>query len=52
MVCVIPDQAKMEQDAPALYYKDDGVLVMNVYDFLLNEGSQDNGLMKKSKNLT
>lgn len=26
------------KDAPAPYYNDDGVLVMSVYDFLLNEG--------------
>jgi len=26
------------KDAPALYYNDDGVLIMSVYDFLLNEG--------------
>lgn len=30
------------KDAPAPYYDDDGVLVMSVYDFLLNEGSLDN----------
>lgn len=30
------------KDAPAPYYNDDGVLVMSVYDFLLNEGSLDN----------
>lgn len=29
------------KDAPAPYYNDDGVLVMSVYDFLLNEGSLD-----------
>ena len=27
------------KDAPAPYYKEDGVLVMSVYDFLLNKGS-------------
>ena len=27
------------KDAPAPYYNDEGVLVMSVYDFLLNEGS-------------
>ena len=26
------------RNAPALYYNDDGVLIMSVYDFLLNEG--------------
>lgn len=26
------------KDAPAPYYNDDGVLIMSVYDFLLNEG--------------
>ena len=30
------------KDAPTSYYNDDGVLVMSVYDFLLNEGSLDN----------
>jgi len=30
------------KDAPAPYYNDDGILVMSVYDFLLNEGSLDN----------
>lgn len=30
------------KDPPAPYYNDDGVLVMSVYDFLLNEGSLDN----------
>ncbi len=30
------------KDAPAPYYNDDGVLVMSVYDFLLNEDSLDN----------
>ncbi|MDD6207310.1 MAG: ATP-binding protein [Clostridiales bacterium] len=30
------------KDAPASYYNDDGVLVMSVYDFLLNEGSLEN----------
>lgn len=30
------------KDAPAPYYNDDGVLVMSVYDFLLDEGSLDN----------
>ena len=30
------------KDAPAPYYNDDGVLVMSVYDFLLNEGGLDN----------
>ena len=29
------------RDAPALYYNDDGVLIMSVYDFLLNEGKGD-----------
>lgn len=29
------------KDAPAPYYNDNGVLVMGVYDFLLNEGSLD-----------
>ena len=29
------------KDAPAPYYNDNGVLVMSVYDFLLNEGSLD-----------
>ncbi len=29
------------KDAPAPYYNDDGVLVMSVYDFLLEEGSLD-----------
>ena len=29
------------KDAPAPYYKDEGVLVMSVNDFLLNEGSLD-----------
>lgn len=28
--------------APAPYYNDNRVLVMNVYDFLLNEGSLGN----------
>lgn len=35
------------KDTPAPYYNDDGVLVMSVYDFLLNEGSLDNLLMEK-----
>ena len=30
------------KDAPAPYYNDNGILVMSVYDFLLNEGSLDN----------
>lgn len=30
------------KDASAPYYNDDEVLVMSVYDFLLNEGSLDN----------
>ena len=30
------------KDAPAPYYNDNGVLVMSVYDFLLDEGSLDN----------
>ena len=30
------------KDAPAPYYNDDGVLVMSVYDFLLNENSLEN----------
>lgn len=30
------------KDTPAPYYNDDGVLVMSVYDFLLNKGSLDN----------
>ncbi len=30
------------KDAPAPYYNDDGVLVMSVYDLLLNENSLDN----------
>ncbi len=30
------------KDAPAPYYNDDGVLVMGVFDFLLNAGSLDN----------
>ena len=30
------------KDAPAPYYNDDGVLVMSIYDFLLNENSLDN----------
>lgn len=30
------------KDAPAPYYNDDGVLIMSVYDFLLNAGSLDN----------
>ena len=30
------------KDAPAPYYNDDGVLVMSVYDFLLNADSLDN----------
>ena len=30
------------KDAPAPYYNDNGVLVMGVYDFLLNESSLDN----------
>lgn len=30
------------KDAPAPYYNDDGVLVMGIYDFLLNENSLDN----------
>ncbi len=30
------------KDAPAPYYNDDGVLVMGIYDFLLNEDSLDN----------
>ena len=29
------------RDEPALYYNDDGVLIMSVYDFLLNEGKGD-----------
>jgi len=30
------------KDTPAPFYNDAGVLVMSVYDFLLNEGSLDN----------
>lgn len=30
------------QDAPAPYYNESGVLIMSVYDFLLNENSLDN----------
>ncbi len=30
------------KDAPTPYYNDDGVMVMSVYDFLLNEDSLDN----------
>ena len=30
------------KDAPVPYYNDDGVLVMSVYDFLLNADSLDN----------
>ena len=30
------------KDAPAPYYNDDGVLVMSIYDFLLDEGSLNN----------
>ena len=30
------------KDAAAPYYNDDGVLVMSVYDFMLDEGSLDN----------
>ena len=30
------------KDAPAPYYNDDGVLVLSVYDFLLDEGSLNN----------
>lgn len=30
------------KDAPTSYCNDDGLLVMSVYDFLLNEGSLDN----------
>ena len=30
------------KDAPAPYYNEDGVLIMSIYDFLLNEGSLDN----------
>ena len=30
------------KDAPVPYYNDVGVLVMSVYDFLLNESSLDN----------
>lgn len=29
------------KDAPRPYYNDDGILIMNVYDFLLNENSLD-----------
>jgi len=27
------------KDAPAPYYNDDGILIMSVYDFLLNKDS-------------
>ena len=30
------------KDAPAPYYNADGVLIMSIYDFLLNENSLDN----------
>lgn len=30
------------KDAPAPYYNEDGVLIMSIYDFLLNENSLDN----------
>jgi len=30
------------KDAPAPYYNNDGMLVMSVYDFLLNENCLDN----------
>lgn len=30
------------KDAPASYYNEDGVLIMSIYDFLLNENSLDN----------
>lgn len=30
------------KDVPAPYYNDDGIVVMRVYDFLLNENSVDN----------
>ncbi len=29
------------KDAPRPYYNDDGILIMNIYDFLLNENSLD-----------
>ena len=29
------------KDAPTPYYNEDGVLVMGIYDFLLNENSLD-----------
>ena len=30
------------KDAPAPYYNDDGILVMSIFDFLLNENSLEN----------
>ena len=30
------------KDVPAPYYNDNGVLIMSIYDFLLNESSLDN----------
>ena len=52
----IPDQAKMDslmltgdffkriiitKDAPASHYNENGVMIMSIYDFLLNENSLD-----------
>ena len=51
----IPDQAKMgslmltgdfkriiiTKDAPASHYNENGVMIMSIYDFLLNENSPD-----------
>lgn len=30
------------KDAPTPYYNDEGVLIMSIYDFLLDKGSMDN----------
>ncbi len=30
------------KDAPTPYYNDDGILVMSIFDFLLNENSLEN----------
>ena len=30
------------KDAPAPYYNDNGVLIMSIYDFLLNDNSLEN----------
>ena len=37
------------KDVPASYYNDNGVLILSVYDFLLDEGSLVNSAMEKRK---